>query len=189
MLKKKELKLLPGSAKEARQGGSKYYYNGNACPQGHVVERATSSQGCVQCMRERRKTSRIENPEKEKKYNENQKIRMRDLYKNSEDHRNKVRNDSFQRHYGLSIGEYKALVKKQKGKCQVCGIHESELKKRLAVDHCHKTKEIRGLLCQNCNFMLGHFKDDPLLLNSAAKYLKADVDYRRHDRVSKTSHD
>ena len=172
MLKKKELKLLPGSAKEARQGGSKYYYNGNACPQGHVVERATSSQGCVQCMRERRKTSRIENPEKEKKYNENQKIRMRDLYKNSEDHRNKVRNDSFQRHYGLSIGEY-----------------ESELKKRLAVDHCHKTKEIRGLLCQNCNFMLGHFKDDPLLLNSAAKYLKADVDYRRHDRVSKTSHD
>ena len=86
-----------------------------------MVERATSSQGCVKCMRERRKTSRIENPEKEKKYNENQKIRMRDLYKNSEDHRNKVRNDSFQKHYGLSIEEYNALVKKQKGSVRSAG--------------------------------------------------------------------
>ena len=179
MLKKKELKLLPGSAKEARQAGSKYYYNGKACPQGHVVERSTSGHSCVQCQRERRKTSRRENPEKEKKYNENQKTRMRDLYKNSEDHRNKVRNDSFQRHYGLSIEEYEALVKKQKGKCQVCGVHESEQKKkRLAVDHSHKTKEIRGLLCQDCNLMLGQFEDDPLLLNAACKYLKSDMDYR-----------
>jgi hypothetical protein len=43
--------------------------------------------------------------------------------------------------------------------------------KELAIDHCHKTGKIRGLLCKNCNQGLGQFKDNIDLLLSAAKYL------------------
>jgi len=42
----------------------------------------------------------------------------------------------------------------------------------LALDHNHKTKEIRGLLCVNCNRGLGNFKDSILLLGKAIEYLK-----------------
>jgi Recombination endonuclease VII len=44
----------------------------------------------------------------------------------------------------------------QGGKCGVCGKAESEFKNRLAVDHNHKTGQVRGLLCYRCNkFVVG----------------------------------
>jgi hypothetical protein len=44
----------------------------------------------------------------------------------------------------------------QAGKCGVCGRHESEFKSKLAVDHNHKTGQVRGLLCYRCNkFIVG----------------------------------
>ena len=41
----------------------------------------------------------------------------------------------------------------------------------LAIDHCHSTGKIRGLLCDRCNHGLGHFKDDINLLIKAIEYL------------------
>lgn len=43
------------------------------------------------------------------------------------------------------------FFKKQKGRCAICGKHQSEFKKRLALDHSHKTGQLRGLLCFYCN--------------------------------------
>lgn len=43
----------------------------------------------------------------------------------------------------------------------------------LVVDHCHKSKQIRGLVCHRCNVGLGYFRDDPELLRAAAAYLEA----------------
>lgn len=40
------------------------------------------------------------------------------------------------------------------------------------VDHDHATGLVRGLICINCNYMLGHAKDNPLIILSAFKYLK-----------------
>lgn len=61
------------------------------------------------------------------------------------------------------------LIETQKeanGKCNICGKIS-----KLSVDHDHKTNKFRGLLCDNCNLGLGHFKDDPLLLEFAIIYL------------------
>ena len=56
--------------------------------------------------------------------------------------------------------------------CVICGSEES-----LVVDHDHSTGQIRGLLCQRCNLGIGHFRDDPLLLEFAAQYLYASTDH------------
>lgn len=50
--------------------------------------------------------------------------------------------------------------------CVICGSVED-----LVVDHCHKTNVVRGMLCNHCNRGLGHFKDDPELLEFARMYL------------------
>ena len=42
---------------------------------------------------------------------------------------------------------------------------------RLAVDHCHVTGKVRGLLCCNCNRALGLLKDDPKILANLIDYL------------------
>lgn len=51
--------------------------------------------------------------------------------------------------------------------CIICGSDET-----LVVDHDHKTGKIRGMLCNHCNRGLGHFRDDPELLEFAAIYLR-----------------
>ena len=53
--------------------------------------------------------------------------------------------------------------------CVICG----DEAKPLMVDHDHKTGNFRGLLCRECNFGLGKFKDDPVLLEHARIYLLA----------------
>ena len=41
-----------------------------------------------------------------------------------------------------------------------------------AVDHCHETGKVRGVLCGSCNIMLGKAYDDPAVLRNAAAYLE-----------------
>lgn len=51
----------------------------------------------------------------------------------------------------ISVQDYRARKTAQDFKCAVCGVDESALKRKLAVDHDHKTGKIRGLLCLICN--------------------------------------
>jgi hypothetical protein len=76
------------------------------------------------------------------------------------------------RTYGISLAEYNAMLSNQGNACAICGKHASTSKRRLAIDHCHKTKVVRGVLCDHCNQGLGHFKDDPKRLITAARYLE-----------------
>lgn len=76
------------------------------------------------------------------------------------------------RYYRMTIEEYDTLRVKQDFRCAICRRHESEFKRRLAVDHDHETGQNRGLLCINCNPALGKFKEDVTILERAIIYLK-----------------
>ena len=65
-----------------------------------------------------------------------------------------VRKHTLKTKYGITPDFYQMVWEQQKGLCAVCGKPEKS-KKRLAVDHCHKTGNIRGLLCMKCNTALG----------------------------------
>lgn len=76
--------------------------------------------------------------------------------------------------YGITVDRYNEILQIQNGCCAICrtskssGPHGSQ---RLAIDHCHDTGKVRGLLCNNCNRAVGLFKDDPIVLKSAIEYL------------------
>lgn len=72
--------------------------------------------------------------------------------------------------YGLEPGEYDKLFEAQGGKCAICG---GTRRQRLSVDHCHKTGQVRGLLCRMCNGrLLTSVRDNPNTLRNAADYLE-----------------
>jgi len=57
----------------------------------------------------------------------------------------------------------------QGGCCKIC--RKPPKKNRLAVDHDHETKIVRGLLCLRCNYALGGF-DSLLLAERVVEYLR-----------------
>lgn len=75
------------------------------------------------------------------------------------------------RRYGLTEATYAQLVEAQGGLCAICGKPE-KVQPNLAVDHCHVTGKVRGLLCFYCNTAIGKFGDDPEMLMRAALYLE-----------------
>ncbi len=73
--------------------------------------------------------------------------------------------------------KYLAVMAKSNGLCQICGRPETKKRgqtlRRLAIDHDHKTNKFRGLLCADCNIMIGMAGEDPDRLKAAAAYLLA----------------
>ncbi len=68
--------------------------------------------------------------------------------------RKRVRNSELKKGFGITIDDYDKILEKQDFKCAICRIPQSSLEKRLAVDHCHKTGKVRGLLCLSCNTVI-----------------------------------
>jgi hypothetical protein len=75
--------------------------------------------------------------------------------------------------YGLSPERFDAMLVSQSGCCAICNVHHSQMNQALNVDHCHKTNQVRGLLCNKCNRGLGLFNDDIYKMNVAIKYLES----------------
>jgi hypothetical protein len=74
--------------------------------------------------------------------------------------------------YGLTEESYQQLVDTQGNCCAICMKKPNGKRDKLYVDHCHTSNNIRGLLCNNCNIALGHFRDSYNILISAINYLK-----------------
>lgn len=80
----------------------------------------------------------------------------------------------------LTQGDYDRMLREQNYVCATCKQPETMLNnqgrvRKLAVDHCRATNTIRGLLCSNCNIMLGFFDDNAVRLDYAAEYLQEHV--------------
>jgi hypothetical protein len=100
-----------------------------------------------------------------KAYRENNKDKIRVMIRNW-----------YIKQYGLSLEQHTSMLKKQNGVCAICGNKEiwKDSKgriKNLSIDHNHVTNEIRGLLCNRCNRLLGLINDDIKILKSTIKYL------------------
>jgi hypothetical protein len=69
------------------------------------------------------------------------------------------------------------MVRRQKGLCAICqadlelSSESARRRKFAAIDHCHQTGAVRGLLCQPCNSGMGFLGDSAERLRQAAQYL------------------
>jgi prepilin-type processing-associated H-X9-DG protein len=100
----------------------------------------------------------------------------RDGIKQRKMDRASARNYGLKRYYGISLATYDAMLASQNGVCAICAKSETgkipsgEIKP-FSVDHNHKTGEIRGLLCTQCNYMIGHCRESREILLAGIAYL------------------
>lgn len=117
-------------------------------------------------MKERLYDWRKRNPEKSKA-----------IYKKySQSEKGKTKNRRFAKKkrllsYGITEEILENIKRKQNGRCAICGKIINEFTKDFAIDHNHKTGEVRGLLCMNCNIGLGAFRDNKTIMRKAIDYL------------------
>lgn len=111
-----------------------------------------------------------------KKYAENKEYREKLQNMSREYSRKNPEKRKLQRalkNYGVTEEKYNEMLKKQNGKCAICGYSDTTVPNFFPlIDHCHKTNKVRGLLCMNCNMALGKFKDNIEILKNAIKYLQ-----------------
>jgi len=73
--------------------------------------------------------------------------------------------------HGISAEEYRyeywRLYEMQNGNCAIC-----RKRKKLVLDHCHRTGKIRGLLCPNCNTSLGLVKENLEIVEGLRTYIR-----------------
>lgn len=85
--------------------------------------------------------------------------RIKDKYHNKEGEKERIKYKHIERRYGLTKEEYLQKLNKQGCQCEICKV---ELKNDIKthIDHNHKTGKVRGILCKECNHILGWVKDD-----------------------------
>ncbi len=116
---------------------------------------------CKICNRKRVKQWRKEKPE------------LRAIQSKREYGKSYSQNKHLKALYGITTTDYNKMFEEQAGCCAICKIHQSELKKRLFVDHNHETGKVRKLLCHHCNAVLGMSRERIEVLEEAINYLKA----------------
>jgi hypothetical protein len=107
---------------------------------------------------------------------------MKEWQANNRDKCNRSKNKCIlKKLYGMTPEDRIEMSKKQGDVCKICGRPNSGNKgKYLHIDHNHVTGKVRGMLCNNCNTMLGMAKDDQFVLHNAIAYLQeTSQEYRR----------
>jgi hypothetical protein len=82
-----------------------------------------------------------------------------------------LRNKRICKKHGITIEQLIELHQEQHDCCAIC--HKPEtIKTVLSLDHSHRNKQVRGLLCMRCNLLLGQANDDIMVLKDAIAYLE-----------------
>jgi hypothetical protein len=88
-------------------------------------------------------------------------------------HKSNARDCHLKRTYGISLAEHQSMREAQGHVCAVCkDPARMSPNKDFAVDHCHSTGRVRGLLCHRCNQGIGLLADNPDILRAAIAYLE-----------------
>jgi len=125
---------------------------------------------CKQCYKVKNaKKWANKTPEQKKEHNR----KNRERY--SSDERKNIR---LKERYGITLDEYNAIIEAQNNKCKICSVELTYGPANIAnarLDHCHDKLKVRGLLCHNCNSLLGHAKDNTTILKNAIRYLDDNI--------------
>lgn len=89
-------------------------------------------------------------------------------------------NNWLKKNYGITVEDCDNLKASQSGKCAICETSTPKGRGAFHVDHCHKTKRVRGLLCTRCNMMLGMAEDNASILLRAINYLNRHAQREDH---------
>ncbi len=118
---------------------------------------------CRICVNQQSKKSHFEKNKEKIREKERIKSKMPSFFE-------RRKNRLLKKNFNITLNDYKKMLSDQNNLCKIC--NNIDPYRSLAVDHCHKTNKIRGLLCHKCNTSLGHFNDSIEILESAIKYLK-----------------
>lgn len=147
------------------------------CKRNHTY--VSKGRGCEFCARERAKTQREKDPRAYREYlKEWRRKNSHHSREYREANRDRIRQQARVRQlakYGLTVEEYEKMLLAQQGKCLICQKEPDSKNTKsgvLAVDHCHNSEKVRGLLCDLCNKALGLLADDTNRLSRAIKYLE-----------------
>lgn len=128
------------------------------CKRGH--ERNATIRQCGECIKLWRRRNKKKISAYGKKYHKRHKKKRR--AKSKENH--------LLTNYGLTMKEYRAILKAQNGVCAIC-YRTCPTGRSLAVDHDHETLKVRGLLCFNCNTRL-HALENEKTFKAMKRYLE-----------------
>lgn len=145
-------------------------YQGVPCPKGHGTLRSTRNCVCVQCERDSsREAMRV------KRQADPKGVRSRETAA------------KMLKVFGITVDAYRRMFAAQSGLCRICNApmisradESRELRQGMRgtskmiarIDHDHSTETVRGLLCSDCNLLLGKARDDEKVLLSAVRYLR-----------------
>ncbi|MDP9144093.1 MAG: endonuclease VII domain-containing protein [Actinomycetota bacterium] len=74
------------------------------------------------------------------------------------------------RYFSLTGAQAREL--RARKQCDICGSTDPRERRGFRIDHCHKTNQVRGVLCHLCNVALGAMHDDADRLRAAADYIE-----------------
>jgi hypothetical protein len=169
---------------QAKAEGRMKYFSPRPCRNGHVGERWVRSGSCIICAAAARVKRYHEKGGRERGRADARK--RRDANPAAE--RQRAVRTTLKSKYGITEVQYAEMFDAQRGCCAIC---ERRMVSRLdpsrpiysgrgapsrevaRVDHCHASGRVRGLLCSDCNIMLGHAHDDDELMLTAVRYLRA----------------
>lgn len=149
------------------------------CEVAKPVDEFTKHKGCRYGRQSRCKSCRAIESESHYRANSGRKRETQRAWRerNPDNYAKRSRERHLLNAYGISSEAYEELHAAQNGVCALCGKAETKKSKngnllRLAVDHCHETGKVRGLLCCTCNSGIGLIGDTREMALAAVKYLE-----------------